>query len=135
MTSTPAASPNRPSDNQDEANDSMPSLASATDQVADSGNSSGDDLVKLNFESDLLKLYLQVIHDFNCRHHLCRDPLLRTKKARTGTSTYDDSQRLEKIMITRFITYLLHLFIIYYLYSRTSESIVFLSFTIDTNME
>ena len=72
----------------------MPSLESVTDHEADSGNSSSDDLVNINFESEMHKFYLHVIHEFNCRLQLCRDLLLRTKKARTGTHSYNDSQRL-----------------------------------------
>ena len=50
---------------------------------------------------------------------------------------YNDHILVERIIITDFITYLLQLFInyYYYLYSQTSESIVFLSTPIDINME
>ena len=138
VTSTPAASPNRPSDllEEDLANDSMPSLESVTDHEVDSGNSSSEELVIKNFEREIFKLYLQNFHPYTFR------PKSRTRDHHPDPQSelwgrfYNDHKLVESIIITDFITYLLHLFInYYYLYSQTNESIVFLSTPIDINME
>ena len=137
QTSTPAASPNRPSDlPEDDDNDSMPSLESVTDYEADSGNSSGEEPVIKNFESDSYKLYFQPTHDYLCRLNSIRNP--RQARTTEDRESCNDSPTLEEFMVTNFIhNYLSKLFIIYYsyIYSGTSESNVFLSFNFDINME
>ena len=111
LTSTPAASPNRPSDIvEEDANDSMPSLESVTDHEVDSGNSSGDELVKTNFESDLKNSIYYFIHDYIFRLNFHR-PLLRRKTLERSRSSYDDVRQNHDYPFYTIFIYSIYLFL------------------------